>query len=85
MANQQYELFIAALNSTGQQPLGEDSAPQPVVKLKPNISQAWLRGVRRRLQDAFQYLGAIDDPEAQPAQQPASTGKKRKAEMALRT
>ena len=28
---------------------GGDSAPQPVAKLKPNVSKAWLRDVKRRL------------------------------------
>lgn len=82
MANQQFELFKAILNSAEQMPLGEESAPQPVMKLKPNVSQAWLRGVRRRLQNAFQHLDTIEHPEKQSAEQPASTGKKRKAEMA---
>ena len=51
------------LNSAEQIPLGEDSAPHPVMKLKPNVSQAWLRGVRRRLQNALQHFDTIEHPE----------------------
>ena len=72
------------LNSAEQTPMGEDSAPQPVMKLKPNVSQAWLRGVRRRLQSAFQHFDTIEHAEKPSVEQPASTGKKRKAEMAPR-
>ena len=52
MANQQFELFKARLDSV--ESLGEDNAPLPVMKLKPNISEAWLSGVRTRLQNSFQ-------------------------------